>query len=166
MTNSIVFKSAVDQTLTQLIQILEKAAAHCAARNIAEEAFLSARIFPDMLPFTRQIQIVSDLARRGAARLLGQTPESTTDTEKSFAELVERLQATKAVALAASDADIDARADETLTLPLGPQTVTFTSTTYLNKFVLPNLHFHATIAYALLRHGGVELGKADFLGAL
>ncbi len=166
MSLSAAFKISITQSLTQLVAILEKGAAHAAARAIPEEVFLSARLYPDMLPFTRQIHIASDVAARGAARLTGQTPASVPDDEKSFAELIARVKMALQTALAAPDAEIDAAATRMLTLPLGPMTVTMSGADYVFKFVLPNVHFHATIAYALLRHNGVELGKADFLGGL
>lgn len=166
MSLSAAFKTSATQTLTQLAAILEKGAAHAAARSIPEEVFLSARLFPDMLPLIRQIHIASDVTARGAARLTGQTPASVPDDEKSFADLIARVKSALQTALAAPDSEIDARASQMLTLPMGPQSVTMSGADYVYKFVLPNLHFHATVAYGLLRHNGVELGKADFLGNL
>lgn len=165
MSVSQIFKVSVNQTLTQLAAILEKAAAHAAAKSIPEEVFLNARLFPDMFALTRQVQIASDIALRGAARLSGGEVPSTSDNETSFAQLIERVKKSRDTAMQADDAKIDANTDQILTVPLGPMTLQISGLRFLSLFVLPNLHFHSTTTYDILRHNGVELGKMDYLGA-
>jgi len=119
-----------------------------------------------MLPFTRQVQIASDTARGGGARLAGVEPPAYEDNEQSFAELTARVDRTLEYLNTLRAAQFEGAEARPITRPVRGQPKTFTGVNYLQQFVLPNLFFHATIAYAILRHNGVELGKADFLGAL
>lgn len=150
--------------LDNLAAILAKAAAHAAARKIAPEVFLNARLAPDMLPLVRQVQIVSDTAKGCAARLASIEVPSYADTETSFAELQERLAKTVAFLKSVAPEQVDGSEERAIVLKAHDQEIHFTGRTYLLGFVLPNFYFHLTTAYAILRHNGVELGKKDYLG--
>jgi hypothetical protein len=153
------------KVLGNLAGILEKAEAHAAAKQIDPAVFLQGRLYPDMYPLVRQIQIATDVAKGGAARLAGQTPPSYEDNETSFAELQARIAKTIAFLQTFTPGQIDGSEDHTVTLKVGGKERTFQGLPYLFEFVLPNVYFHTTTTYAILRHGGVELGKADFLGS-
>jgi hypothetical protein len=148
--------------LTSLKDVLAKAAAHADAKKIKEPALLDARLFPDMFTLSKQVQVACDSARRGIDRLVGVEPTSVPDDEKSFAELVTRVETTIATLKAVSREKIDASEDREFTVDIG-QPMTFTGRRFLMTFALPNFFFHVTTAYAILRHSGVELGKRDFL---
>jgi hypothetical protein len=164
MTTSAVLKSASAQTLGSLANILKKGADHAAAHKIPEENFLNFRLFPDMFPLTRQVQICTDQIARGTARLAGLEIPSHPDVETSFAGLIERVNKVNAACQAASAADIDKRSETVVNIPVGGgQEMPMTCAVYLQTFVLPNFYFHATTAYNILRHNGVVLGKRDFL---
>jgi hypothetical protein len=151
-------------TLGALSKILDKAAAHCAARKIDPAALLTMRLYPDMFTFTRQVQLTGDFAKNTIGRLTGEPPKFP-DEEKSFDELKARLAKTIDYVKSFPAEQIDATADKDVTFPIGPQqTMTLKGTQYLIGFALPNFYFHATTAYDILRHAGVKLGKRDFLG--
>jgi uncharacterized protein len=154
------------KTLSSLKAILEKGAAHAQAKKIDESAFLEARLYPDMYSLTHQVQIATDMARGGAARLAGGEPPKFEDNEKTFAELIARVERTIAFVKSLPKAQFDGGETRSITRPLRGEPHTFTGTSYLQQAVLPNLYFHTTTTYAILRHNGVELGKADFLGAI
>jgi hypothetical protein len=151
------------RNLNALSTILGKAAAHCEARKIDPSAFLSARLFPDMFPLTRQVQIAADMTKGGAARLAGIEIPKYEDNETTFAELQARLEKTIAFLKTIQPAQIDGKEDVDIVLTLTSRTLEFKGLAYLTGFVLPNMYFHTTTAYDLLRHGGVELSKQDFL---
>ena len=153
------------RALTQLAGILEKAEAHAAAQKIDPTILIQARLYPNMYPLARQIQIASDVAKGGAARLAGETPPSYEDNESSFAELQARLAKTIAFLNTFTPDQIEGSEEKTITLPVGKRDMSFQGRPYLLDFVLPNIYFHSTTAYAILRHWGVELGKTDFLGS-
>ena len=157
-------KLSAGQTLGALQGILAKGEAHAAATGVDEAVFLSARLFPDMFPLTRQVQIACDITARGAARLAGAPLPSTPDAETRFAELSARCKATLAGIMALDDAALDASAGRDITFPVGGTDTTMKGAAVLANFILPNLHFHAAMAYGLLRHQGVVLGKRDFMG--
>jgi hypothetical protein len=153
--------------LNALSGVLDKAEAFAAAKKIDGSVLLNTRLAPDMFALTRQVQVATDLAKNGAARLAGVEPPRYEDNEKTIPELKARLA--KAVAFIKSlDAkQIDGAADRQITFPLGPTNKgQMKGDDYLNHFVLPNVYFHLTAAYAILRHCGVEIGKEDFLGAI
>lgn len=152
------------RTLQNLSAILAKGAAHCEARKIDPNAFLSARLYPDMFPLTRQVQIASDTVKGAAARLAGIEIPKYEDNEASFAELQARLDKTVAFLKTIEPAQIDGKEEADIVLSFPSRTFEFKGQAYLTGWVLPNLYFHTTTAYALLRQGGVELGKADYLG--
>jgi uncharacterized protein len=150
--------------LTNMSAILDKASAHAAAKKFDPTVLAQSRLFPDMHPLVRQVQIACDTAKGAAARLAGIEVPKHEDTETSFPELKARIAKTldfvKSVT-AAQLKDADSRSIE-IKFPNGSWK--FTGLAYLNDFVLPNFYFHATVAYALLRKAGVEVGKSDFLG--
>jgi hypothetical protein len=154
------------QFLVALSGTLQKAADHAAARKIDQTAFCQARLFPDMFPLSRQVQLTADFAKNAASRLAGQEPPRFSDDEKTFDELKARIARTLAHLDSLPREAIDAAADRSITIPLRGQPTTFTGRAYLLHFALPNFFFHATTAYAILRENGVELGKADFVGGL
>ena len=152
--------------LTNLKALLEKAAAHAQAKKIDETVFAGARLFPDMLPLTGQIQIATDFARDTTARLAGVEMPKWEDNEKTLAELIARVDKTLEYVKPFTAAQIDGTEGKEITRTLRGQPRTFTGLNYLLQFALPNFYFHSTTAYALLRHNGVEIGKMDFLGNL
>lgn len=163
-TNSAILKTTSAQMLGCLASILKKAADHAAAAKIPEEVFLNARLFPDMFPLTRQVQIATDQIARGTARLAGLDLPSHPDVETSFDQLIERVRKVDAYCQAASSEAIDARTDTMITIPVGGrQEMSMPCSQFLITFVLPNLYFHAATTYDILRHNGVVLGKRDFL---
>ena len=152
------------QTLGALSAILGKAEAHCTAKNIQPEVLLSARLYPDMFPLTRQIQTVCDFAAKSCARLTGSEVPVTQDTEKSFADLQQRIAKTIDYVKAFKPAQFDGADVRDVTFPAGPNQMTLKGQQFLSGFALPNFYFHAAIAHGILRHNGVEIGKRDFLG--
>jgi uncharacterized protein len=152
--------------LTNLSAILDKAAAHATTKKFDSVVLAQARLFPDMHPLVRQVQIACDTAKGAAARLAGIEVPKHEDTEVTLADLKARIAKTvdflKTVT-AAQLKDAESRSVE-IKFPSGSWK--FTGIAYLNDFVLPNFYFHASIAYALLRKNGIEIGKGDFLGAI
>lgn len=152
--------------LNNLSAILHKAQAHATAKKIEPSVFLNARLYPDMFAFTRQVQIACDIAKGGAARLAGIDVPSIPDTETSFAELQERIKKTIDFVQSQTALKIDGSEKKTISLKVGGNEMSFEGQPYLLHFVLPNLYFHTAIAYSILRHNGVEIGKMDFLGSI
>ena len=145
---------------------LDKAEAHAQAKKFDPAVYLGARLAPDMLPFTKQIQIACDGAKFGVSRLAGVEAPKFDDNEASISELRERVRATIAFIQSVPASKIDATEDKDVTIPRRDGPMTLKGEFYLKHYVMPNFYFHLTTAYALLRHNGVELGKADYLGAL
>lgn len=152
------------RAMNNLKVVLDKGAAHAAANKIDPTVLLNSRLFPDMFPLVRQVQIASDNAKGGGARLAGMTPPKYEDNEASFPELNARIEKTVAFLQTLTPAQIDGAEEKTINLTLGQKTLSFPGQAYLFGLVLPNLYFHVTTAYAILRHCGVPLGKEDFLG--
>ena len=153
------------QILGSLTGILDKAEAHCKAKNIQPEVLLGARLYPDMLAFSRQIQLVCDFASKGCARLTGSEVPSTPDTEKTFDELRQRLAKTIDYIKTFKPAQFEGAEARDITFPAGPdKTMTLKGQQFLNNVAFPNFYFHAATAHGILRHNGVEIGKRDFLG--
>ena len=153
------------QILGSLEVLLTKAEAHCKAKNIQPEVLLSARLYPDMFPLTRQIQTASDFAAKTCARLTGSEVPSVPDTEKTFEELQQRIAKTVDYVKAFKPAQFEGAEAKDITFPSGPgKTTTLKGQQYLSNFALPNFYFHAVTAHGILRHNGVEIGKRDFLG--
>ena len=154
------------RALTNLRAILEKAAAHAEARKIAPSVLVNARLYPDMFPLSRQVQIATDNAKGAASRLAGMGPPKYEDNESTFPELVARIDKTIALLETFTPEQIDGSEDKTITLAMRDRTVTFQGMPYLLDYALPNFYFHVVTAYAILRHNGVEIGKHDFLGKI
>jgi uncharacterized protein len=159
--------SSFEIGINALSAILDKAEAFAAAKKIDAAVLLRSRLAPDMFDLTRQVQTVTDQARRGSARLAGLEPPSVEDTETTIDQLKARLAKTLAYLKTLDRKQIDASADREIKFPLGPGiTGQMKGEDYLNCFVLPNYYFHLTAAYAILRHCGVDVGKRDFIGAI
>jgi hypothetical protein len=152
------------RALNNLDAILAKAAAHAEAKKIDPAAFIASRLYPDMFPLARQVQVASDTAKGCAARLAGAEPPKYEDTETTFDELSTRIRKTVTYLESFKADQIDGSESRTITLKLRDNTITFNGLDYLLHFVLPNFFFHVTTVYDILRHGGVEIGKRDFLG--
>ncbi|MGE0581562.1 MAG: DUF1993 family protein [Steroidobacteraceae bacterium] len=152
------------QMLTNLTAILEKAAAHAEARKFDATVLVGSRLYPDMFALARQVQIASDSAKAGAARLAGLTPPSWEDNEATLPELVARLQKTVAFLETLQPAQFEGAEERTITWTTRAGTRTMRGLPYLLHHMLPTLFFHVTTAYNILRHNGVELGKKDYLG--
>jgi uncharacterized protein len=150
--------------LGNLSHILDKGQAHAQARGFDAAVLLQYRMAPDMLPFTRQIQIACDAAKNGVARLSGAEAPRFEDNEASFADLKARIQKTLDYLGTVPAGNLDGMEEKEITFPIGKdQTRTMPGEAYLKHVMLPNMFFHITMAYAILRHNGVELGKTDFL---
>ena len=162
-TVSYILKSSTNQTLGALKGLLAKGQAYAGTLKCDEAAILSQRLYPDMYALPRQVQIACDTAARGAARLAEIEMPSFPDTEQTFAELIARCQKAIDYVNAVDDAKIDATAQKTLQIPMGQASMPMTGAQYLQSFILTNLHFHAAMAYGLLRMQGVQVGKRDFL---
>ncbi len=158
---------AFEINLNALSAILDKAEAYAAAKKIDPAVLLHSRLAPDMFDLARQVQVATDQARRGAARLAGVDPLSYQDNETTIDQLKARLAKTIAWLKTLDRKQIDASADREITFPLGGTNQgQMKGDDYLNHFVLPSFYFHVTAAYAILRHCGVDIGKRDFLGAI
>jgi hypothetical protein len=152
------------RALNNLAAILEKGAAHAQARKIDETVLLNSRLYPDMFPLSRQVQIVTDTARSGAGRLAGVDFPSYEDKEATFQDLVQRVRNTVAYLESLKPPQIDGGEEKTISWQTRSSSKSMPGLPYLMSHLLPNIHFHVTTAYAILRHNGVELGKKDFLG--
>jgi hypothetical protein len=150
--------------LNNLSAILEKAMAHAEARKIDAAVLFNARLYPDMFPLSRQVQIATDNIKGGVARLAGLEPPKYEDNETSFPELIARLRKTADYLATFKPEQIDGSEDRTITLKFRDSTRTFVGMPYLLHYVLPNVYFHVATAYGILRHNGVEIGKQDYLG--
>jgi hypothetical protein len=150
--------------LKGLSTILAKAEAHCEARKIDPNALLTARLFPDMFHFTRQVQLVTDFAKGIGARLAGVAVPSFADTETTFAELQVRIARTIEFLGTLKKEQFEGAADRLVALRAGGQELSFKGAEYFATYGLPNFYFHLSTAYNILRHNGLDLGKRDFLG--
>jgi uncharacterized protein len=153
------------QMLNSLSGLITKAEAHCAARKIEPGVLIGSRLFPDMLPFGKQIQLVSDFAAKGCARLTHTEVPSMPDTETTLAELKQRLAKTIDFVKSFKPEQFDGADAKDVTFPAGPdRTVTLKGQQFFSSVSLPNFYFHAATAHGILRHNGIEIGKRDFLG--
>jgi uncharacterized protein len=151
--------------LNNVLTWLDKAQAHAEARKFDANNYLVLRLAPDMLPFTRQIQILSDGVKGCMARLAGQEVPKWDDTEATLDDVRARIRKTIDYVQGFSAAQIDGSEGREIVLPTRTGERRFTGQDFVQHFVLPNFYFHATTTYALLRNAGVELGKRDYLGA-
>ncbi len=153
------------QMLGGLKTVLSKAAAHAAAKNIAPEALLQARLYPDMFPLARQVQVACDFAKGPAARLAGLDVPAHADTETSFEDLMSRIDKVLALMAGIDVSAFDAAATREIVTQAGtPKEKRFTGQSYLFNYGLPHFFFHVVTAYDILRHNGVEVGKKDYVG--
>ena len=153
--------------LNALSAVLDKAAAHVAAKKIDPSVLIGWRLAPDMFPLGRQVQAVCDQAKNGSARLAGVEPPKFEDTETTLDQFKQRIAKTVAFLKTLDTKAIDASSDREITFPLGGTNKgQMKGADYLNHFVLPNFYFHLTAAYAVTRSFGVEVGKRDFLGSI
>ena len=157
--------TTVTRALTNLIGVLEKGAAYAAAKKIEPAVLIASRLYPDMFPLSRQVQIASDVAKIGTSRLAQVEPPKYEDNEATFPELVERVRKTIAYLATLKPESFD-DGTRMVTFPTQTDSRTWPGSRYLYQRVLPNVFFHCTTAYDILRHNGVEIGKADFLGPL
>jgi hypothetical protein len=153
------------RTLTSLHAMLGKAAAYAEARKIDPSVLVNARLYPDMFPLARQVQIATDNAKGSVSRLAGMEPPKYEDNETGFVELMARIDKTIAFLETFRPEQIDGSEDKTITLNIPSRTLTFKGMPYLLDFVIPTIYFHVTIAYAILRHNGLEIGKMDYIGS-
>jgi uncharacterized protein len=156
----------LERMLRNLSSILDKAAAHASARKIDPAVLLAMRLSPDMFPLLRQVQTATDFGKAIASRLAGREPPKWDDTEKTFDDLKLRIDRTLKLLSAVNSQDLEAAEAREVTVSPGGRQLTFNGADYLFQFSLPNFYFHVTMAYAILRHAGVELGKRDFIGDL
>jgi uncharacterized protein len=154
------------QILTALAGVLDKGQAYATAKKFDPAILLAARLAPNMFPLSRQVQIACDFAKGASARLAGAQVPSWPDQEKTFAELQERIGKTLDFVRSFKPAQIDGSEEREVSVSIAGQPVTFKGQPYLIQFVLPNFYFHTSVAYAILRHNGVDLGKRDFVGAV
>lgn len=152
------------QVIEALIGLVDKAEAHAQAKKIEPSVLLGARLFPDMFPLVRQLQLSTDFAKGACARLAGVEVPSYQDTEASFADIRQRLKRTLEFMHALPKDKFAGAESRDVTVRVAGNQVTFKGQPYLLHFAMPNFFFHATTAYAIMRHCGIELGKRDFIG--
>ena len=158
---------AFEIALNALASVLDKGEAFATAKKVDPSVLLQTRLAPDMFPLVRQVQIATDLAKNGMARLAGVEAPRYEDNETTIAQLKARIANTIAFMKTLDAKAIDASVERTITFPLGPvKRADMKGADYLVSFVTPNIYFHATAAYAILRSCGVDVGKMDFLGAI
>jgi hypothetical protein len=152
------------RALKGLATVLRKAAAHAEAKGFDPAALLQARLYPDMFPLIRQVQICTDFAKGSMARLAGDEPPAWDDNEASFDDLIARVEKASAYVASFDASRVDGSEERDITLVRRGQTSVVKGQTYLLDQAMPNFYFHLTTAYAILRHNGVEVGKKDYLG--
>jgi hypothetical protein len=150
--------------LANLSAILDKGADSAGSRKFETSVLASARLAPDMLPLTRQVQLACDFAKNSTARLAGQDPPKFEDNEVSFDDLKARIDKTLAYLKTVPASALEGAEDRDITVPLRDRKLEFKGLPFLQRWVLPNFYFHVTTAYAILRHNGVDIGKRDYLG--
>lgn len=168
MTNAIYASSipVFQQMLGGLKEVLRKAEAHATEKKIDPNALLQARLFPDMFPLLRQVQVATDFAKSVSARLAGVEVPKLEETEQTFAELQARIDTVLAFMEGLDVAKFDEAATREIVTQAGtPKEKRFTGQSYLLNYGLPHFFFHTTTAYAILRHNGVEVGKKDYIGS-
>jgi uncharacterized protein len=149
--------------LNNMSSVLTKAEQQAKAKGYDPAVLLNARLAPDMFPLTRQVQIACDHAKGSVARLAGHTPEVMEDTETTFAELQARIKKVLGIVEGYKPEQLDGSETREITIKIPNTELKFSGIDYINQWAMPNFYFHATMAYAILRHNGVELGKKDFL---
>jgi len=152
--------------LKNLRAILQKGQAYAEAKKIEPTVLINSRLYPDMFPLVRQIQIASDVAKGCGARLAGLEPPKFDDNESTFPELFARIDETIAYLGTLKPDQIDGTEEKTITMQIRNNTLTFAGMPFLLNFATPNFYFHVTTAYDIFRHCGVEIGKQDFIGTM
>lgn len=152
--------------LGNLVKWIDKAEAHAQAKKFDTSVYLATRLAPDMLPLIRQVQIACDSAKFCMARLAGVEAPKHEDNEASLADLKARIAKTLAFVRSMQADQVAGSEDRDINVPRRDGVLVMKGEAYLKHYALPNFYFHVTTAYALLRHNGVELGKADYLGAV
>jgi hypothetical protein len=152
------------RSLQNLRHVLEKGEAHAKATKIAPQALLESRLIDDMLPLVRNVQIATDMAKNGSARLAAVEPLRFEDNESTFSELYARIERAIDYVNTFAPVLIDGSETRKITFRSGSAELNYQGKAYLTEFLLPNFFFHCTTSYAILRKAGVELGKKDFLG--
>jgi hypothetical protein len=152
--------------LTNLSILIDKAAAHAEAKKFEPAVLAQARLYPDMFPLARQVQITCDTAKGAAGRLAGIDIPKHEDTETTLAELKQRIATTVDFIQSVKPGQLEGAESRSIEIKTPNRTLSFTGLSYLNNFVLPNFYFHESISYAILRHNGIEVGKGDYLGAI
>lgn len=152
------------RVLGNLAHIIGKGAAYAEAKKIDPAVLLGSRLFPDMLPLSRQVQIAADFAKGGPSRLAGLEPPKHEDKETTFPELSARIDRTVDYLRTFQREQFDGAEARTVNFKAGGQPTALPGAVYLLTYALPNFYFHVTTAYNILRHNGVELGKRDYLG--
>ena len=150
--------------LGNLSNILDKAQAHIDAKKLDATVLTTYRLFPDMLPMTRQVQIACDAAKGAAARLAGIENPMHEDNEKTLADLKARIAKTIAFVQSVTPAQIDGTEDKDIVIQRGDTQTRYKGMQFLLGHAIPNIYFHVTTAYNILRHNGVEIGKRDYIG--
>jgi|TARA_B110000261_G_scaffold92305_1_gene104837 hypothetical protein len=153
------------RALKNLSAILEKGAAHAQENDIDPSILVTDRLFPDMFPLSRQVQIACDVSKGAAARISGIEAPSHEDNESSFEELIARINKTIEFLNSLPTDKINGTEEKEIKFQAGPYELDFTGATYLSMWALPNIYFHVTTTYNILRHNGVALGKIDYVGA-
>ena len=153
------------RALNNLSAILEKGAAHAKEKDIDPSILVTDRLFPDMFPLSRQVQIACDVSKGAAARISGIEAPSHEDNESSFEELIARINKTIEFLNSLPTDKINGTEEKEIKFQAGPYELDFTGATYLSMWALPNIYFHVTTTYNILRHNGVALGKIDYVGA-
>ena len=154
------------RALNNLAHVLKKGQAHASGLNVSDETLLQTRLIPDMLPLVKQVQIACDMATRGVARLAGAEPQSFEDNEASFDDVYSRIQRAIDYINTFKPEQIDGSESRAIHLKMRNGEMNFEGQAYLLSFVLPNLFFHCTTAYNILREAGTQIGKPDFIGGV
>ena len=152
------------KALAQLLHVMEKGAANAKSRNFDTSVLAGSRLAPDMLPFSKQIQLTSDFAKNSMARLAGVDPPKFEDNETTMEELLARVKKTIDYIDSLTAASLEGSETRDIKIPLRDRTVEFKGLAFLQYWALPNFFFHHVTAYNLLRHNGVDIGKRDYLG--
>jgi len=163
MSNAV---SALPNMLSNLEHLLRKAEANVEERGIDAEVILNARLAPDMWPLKKQVQTCAELAKNAPYRIAGTDAPSYEGQPETFAECYDLLAKAKADIANVSAADLDGKEGREFSLKMGPREMNFTGISYLSGFSVPNIYFHMTTVYNILRHNGVPLGKFDFFGGV
>jgi hypothetical protein len=152
------------RALNNLTHVLKKGEAHAKAKSVADEVLLQTRLIPDMLPLVKQMQIACDMASRGTARLAGAEPKSFEDNETTLEQVYARIDAVLAYITSFKPEQVDGSETREIVLKMRTGEMKFDGQTYLLHFLIPNLFFHCSTAYNILREAGTDIGKEDFIG--